>query len=99
MQKKRTRKTPTNLLPLLQLAAQPGARLIFVADTAFILHGKTHKYVHESICDVLLEEGWITSPRQITPGLAESSVTHAGYARLAALEAQKRKYTQLMLAL
>lgn len=96
MTTKRTRKTPANLFALLQLAAQPGARLLVVASKAFIINGKTHKYMREATYKILLEEGWINTPRQIAPDLAESSVTREGYSKLAAMEAHKRKYTQLM---
>lgn len=92
-------KTPVNLFPLLELATQPGARLILVDGKAFILSGKTHKYVRPAIYNALLEEDWITRPRQIAPDLAESSITGAGYAQLAAIKARRRKYTQLMFSL
>jgi hypothetical protein len=98
MQAKRT-KTPANLIPMLRLAARPGARLILISGTAFILNGKKHIHMREAIYKVLLEEGWITQPRPIASDLAESSVTREGYARLAAIDAHNRKYTQLMFAL
>jgi hypothetical protein len=98
MQTKRTQKTPANLFPMLQRAARPGARLLLVGGTAFILNGKAHTHVREAVYKALLEKGWITSPRQIVPDLAESNVTSAGYARLAAMEAHRRKYTQLILS-
>lgn len=99
MQAMQTHKTPANLFPLLELAAQPGARLILVSGKAFILSGKAHKYVREAVYKALLEEHWITNPRQITPDLAESGVTSQGYAQLAAIKAHKRRYTQLMFSL
>lgn len=99
MQTKRKRKTPANLIPALQLAARPGARLILVEGVVFILNGKTHTHMREAVYKALLEEGWIASPRPIASDIAESCVTRAGYARLAAIDAHKRKYTQLMFAL
>jgi hypothetical protein len=99
MQAKRT-KTPANLIPMLRLAAKPGARLILVSGTAFILNGKKHIHMREAIYKkVLLEEGWITHPRPIASDLAESSVTREGYTRLSAIDAHNSKYTQLMFAL
>jgi hypothetical protein len=98
MQKK-VSKRPANLIPMLRLATRPGARLMLVDGTAFILNGKEHTHMREATYSSLLEEGWITSPRHIAPGIEESSVTRQGYAQIVAIDAQKRGYTQLMFAL
>lgn len=90
----RKRKVPASLLVAL---SQPGTRLLLVAGTAFILHGKEHKHIPESTFAALIDAEWITRPRQIERDLEECQITPAGSALAAAIEAQRRTYKQLEL--
>ncbi len=97
MQTNRKSKTPAHLIRSLLVAIQPGARLLQVDGTTFILNGKEHMYIGSKTYSAMIERGWITVPCQIEHNVAVCEVTRTGYAVAEAIEAQKRLYFQLQL--
>lgn len=91
----RKQKAKASALSTLLAATRPGARLLVVSGTAFLLNGKEHRHIQERAFSALIDAGWITQPRQIESTIAESTVTTAGYCIAQSLEAQKRAYKQL----